>query len=126
LNSFPSHFSARNHTMAEEGIEVEEAAAGTGDGDQPMRSPKATGNKPQTNGTRKRGSDDPSFVPRAMKPGDEARGVAAGNRECRDRRPATNVYYERDADDDVGRNPFSLSPNIAVVYSFLHFYRFGI
>ncbi|KAK3159548.1 hypothetical protein QOZ80_2AG0151450 [Eleusine coracana subsp. coracana] len=64
----------------------------------PIRGPKASRG---TNGRRnRRTSGDPAFASRAMKPGDQERGVAAGNRVLRDRRMLANAYYERDTDDE--------------------------
>ncbi|TVU27615.1 hypothetical protein EJB05_19109 [Eragrostis curvula] len=86
--------------MAEEveGMEVEAAAGGAvhAAGD-PIR--RSVG-RPKTNGRRKQGTSDPAFRSPLMKPGEEARGVAAGNGVLRERRRPSNSYYECDTDDD--------------------------
>ncbi|KAK3155728.1 hypothetical protein QOZ80_2BG0206820 [Eleusine coracana subsp. coracana] len=77
----------------------------------PIRGPKASRG---TNGRRKRRTGgDPAFASRAMKPGDQERGVATGNRVLRDRRMVANTYYERDTDDEDDKETLNnlVNPN---------------
>ncbi|KAL6912366.1 hypothetical protein ACP4OV_001171 [Aristida adscensionis] len=48
----------------------------------------------------RRRSDDPAVRAPVMRPGDEGRGVAAGSRELRSRRPAPGAFYGADTDDE--------------------------
>ncbi|CAL4886134.1 unnamed protein product [Urochloa decumbens] len=101
--------------MAEdaEGIEVEagtmEEIRAAGGGEETKRKrgrPKGSfkkktrsNPKPRTKGSRRTG--DRAFALRALSPGDLERGVAAGTRVLRERKPAANTYYERDTDTDT-------------------------
>lgn len=91
-----------------EGIEVEmgdgdgvSAAAIAGDRRRRGR-PKGRGNgRPKRRGKGRRWPrDNWAFASPAMRLGDEGRGVAAGTRVLRERRPASDAFYERDTDDD--------------------------
>ncbi|PUZ78372.1 hypothetical protein GQ55_1G447500 [Panicum hallii var. hallii] len=101
--------------MAEdtEGIDVDAGATGevpaAGGGEETKRKrgrPKGSFNKkkktpkpkPRTNGRRCTG--DRALASRALSPGDLGRGVAAGPRVLRERRPAANAFYERDTDTE--------------------------
>ncbi|CAL5056598.1 unnamed protein product [Urochloa decumbens] len=101
--------------MAEdaEGIEVEagtmEEIPAAGGGEETKRKrgrPKGSfkkktrsNPKPRTKGRRR--TSDRAFALRALSPGDLERGVAAGTRVLRERKPAANTYYERDTDTDT-------------------------
>ncbi|KAL6635414.1 hypothetical protein ACP70R_028085 [Stipagrostis hirtigluma subsp. patula] len=100
-----------------EGIEVEAGGGGAvqaaGAGEAPKRGRgrrRGSGKKnptptpkpnPKGRGMVRPRTADRAFSSPAMRPQDEGRGVAAGNRPLRERRPAPNAYYERDSDDEI-------------------------
>ncbi|CAO2040107.1 unnamed protein product [Urochloa humidicola] len=100
--------------MAEdpEGIEVEvgtmEEIPAAGGGEETKRKrgrpkgsfKKKTRSEPKarTKGSRRTG--DRALALRALSPGDLERGVAAGTRVLRERKPAANAYYEHNTDTE--------------------------
>ncbi|PNT64314.1 lysine-specific demethylase JMJ25 isoform X3 [Brachypodium distachyon] len=56
--------------------------------------------RPKGSGRGRGRTGDPAFSSAAFKPSDEARGVAAGNRVLRERRPAPESFRERGTDDE--------------------------
>lgn len=56
--------------------------------------------RPRGRGRGRGRSGDRAFASPAFKPSDEARGVAAGNRVLRERRPAPQSFRECGTDDE--------------------------
>uniref|UniRef100_K3YQ92 JmjC domain-containing protein n=1 Tax=Setaria italica TaxID=4555 RepID=K3YQ92_SETIT len=63
-----------------------------------MKKKKTPKPKARTKGSRRTG--DHALASPAISPGDLGHGVAAGPRVLRERRPATNAFYERDTDTE--------------------------
>jgi lysine-specific demethylase 3 len=99
----------------EEGIQVdagtaEEVVPAAGGGEETKRKrgrPKGSFKKKKkkeeetTQRSRRARAGDHALASPAISPGDLVRGVAAGPRALRERKPAPNAFYERDTDTEV-------------------------
>jgi len=115
----PSLLPSAGQSMAEdtEGIDVESGATeevpAAGGGEETKRkrgrpkgsfkTKKKNTPKPKLRTKGRRCTGDRALASRAVSPGDLGRGVAAGPRVLRERRPSANAFYEHDSDTEVCR-----------------------